>query len=177
MGGTVSTGVDHDDLVDKLMDVDYIKTPSIELVFRAVDRAFYFLPEARLNAYKDLAWKKGNLHLSAPCIYGEVMESLDLNKGMSFLNLGSGTGYFSTMAGLILGTCCNVKVTLDINYNIIIHFVLFKVHMGLTMGLSYMKMSLSMHIQNFTSSNALPQLWIVMNFAIQYLLKVGNKCV
>jgi protein-L-isoaspartate O-methyltransferase len=109
MGGAVSTGVDHDDLIDKLMGADYIKTPSIELVFRAVDRAFYFLPDSRSNAYKDLAWKKGNLHLSAPCIYGEVMESLNLNKGMSFLNLGSGTGYFSTMVGLIIGTCYSLS--------------------------------------------------------------------
>ncbi|KAL1140698.1 hypothetical protein AAG570_000628 [Ranatra chinensis] len=103
MGGAVSAGVDHDDLIDKLMGADYIKTPAVELVFRAVDRAFYFLPDSLDSAYKDLAWKKGNIHLSAPCIYGEVMESLELNSGLSFLNIGSGTGYLSTMAGLILG--------------------------------------------------------------------------
>lgn len=59
--------------------------------------------EFRDNAYKDLAWKHGNIHLSAPCIYSEVMESLKLEAGLSFLNLGSGTGYLSTMVGLILG--------------------------------------------------------------------------
>lgn len=104
MGGAVSTGNDNDDLIDNLLAADYIRTPSIERVFRVVDRAEYFLPDTRLSAYKDLAWKKGNLHLSAPCIYSEVMEGLCLSPGLSFLNLGSGTGYLSTMAGLLLGS-------------------------------------------------------------------------
>ncbi|KAK3091982.1 hypothetical protein FSP39_024194 [Pinctada imbricata] len=104
MGGAVSTGEDNDELVDNLKEADYIKTPLIEKVFRAVDRAHYYLPEHRSSAYKDLAWKHQHLHLSAPCIYSEVMESLQLEPGLSFLNLGSGTGYLSTMVGLILGS-------------------------------------------------------------------------
>ncbi|KAL3869480.1 hypothetical protein ACJMK2_042157 [Sinanodonta woodiana] len=103
MGGAVSTGEDNDDLVDNLLSAEYIKTPLIEKVFRAVDRADYYLPEQRNSAYKDLAWKHNHLHLSAPCIYSEVMETLQLEPGLSFLNLGSGTGYLSTMVGLILG--------------------------------------------------------------------------
>jgi protein-L-isoaspartate O-methyltransferase len=79
------------------------QSPLIEAVFRAVDRAFYFTKPFKHNAYKDLAWKDGTLHISAPCIYSEVMENLELKPGMSFLNLGSGTGYLSTMVGLVLG--------------------------------------------------------------------------
>lgn len=81
----------------------FLQSPLIERVFRAVDRAFYYTEAYKQNAYKDLAWKDGNLHLSAPCIYSEVLENLDLQPGMCFLNVGSGTGYFSTMCGLILG--------------------------------------------------------------------------
>lgn len=104
MGGAVSSGVNNDDLIDNLVEADYIRSSEIENVFRAVDRGHYFLPEARENAYKDFPWKSGHFHMSAPCIYTEVMEGLCLENGLSFLNLGSGTGYLSTLVGLMLGS-------------------------------------------------------------------------
>ncbi|XP_075383768.1 protein-L-isoaspartate O-methyltransferase domain-containing protein 2 isoform X2 [Tenrec ecaudatus] len=103
MGGAVSAGEDNDELIDNLKEAQYIRTERVEQAFRAVDRADYYLEEFKDNAYKDLAWKHGHIHLSAPCIYSEVMEALDLQPGLSFLNLGSGTGYLSSMVGLILG--------------------------------------------------------------------------
>ena len=103
MGSAVSAGEDNDELIDNLVQADYIKSKQIEDVFRAVDRANYYADGCKENAYRDLAWKNGNLHLSAPCIYSEVMESLKLKPGLSFLNLGSGTGYLSTLVGLMLG--------------------------------------------------------------------------
>ncbi|KAK7118659.1 hypothetical protein R3I94_022226 [Phoxinus phoxinus] len=103
MGGAVSAGEDNDDLIDNLKEAQYIRTDRVEQAFRAIDRGDYYLEGYRDNAYKDLAWKHGNIHLSAPCIYSEVMEALKLQQGLSFLNLGSGTGYLSTMVGLIIG--------------------------------------------------------------------------
>lgn len=99
----MSAGEDNDELIDHLKAAQYIRSELVERAFRAVDRADYYLEEFKENAYKDLAWKHGNIHLSAPCIYSEVMEALDLQPGLSFLNLGSGTGYLSSMVGLILG--------------------------------------------------------------------------
>ncbi|XP_059061234.1 uncharacterized protein LOC131854120 [Achroia grisella] len=104
MGGAVSSGRDNNELIDNLMGGKYIRTRTVEKVFRALDRAEYMTPDTRDQAYKDLAWRNGPLHLSAPCIYSEVMESLKLKPGLSFLNIGSGTGYLSTMVGLILGS-------------------------------------------------------------------------
>ena len=103
MGGAVSAGQNNDELIDNLVEAGYIKSKQIEKIFRNVDRGDYFPGEYMEDAYKDLAWKQGNVHMSAPCIYCEVMEAMDLKEGMSFLNLGSGTGYLSTMAGLLLG--------------------------------------------------------------------------
>uniref|UniRef100_A0A670ZD55 Protein-L-isoaspartate (D-aspartate) O-methyltransferase domain containing 2 n=1 Tax=Pseudonaja textilis TaxID=8673 RepID=A0A670ZD55_PSETE len=75
MGGAVSAGEDNDELIDNLKEAQYIRSELVEQAFRAVDRADYYLEEFKENAYKDLAWKHGNIHLSAPCIYSEVMES------------------------------------------------------------------------------------------------------
>lgn len=105
----MSAGEDNDELIDNLKEAQYIRSELVEQAFRAIDRADYYLEEFKENAYKDLAWKHGNIHLSAPCIYSEVMEALDLQPGLSFLNLGSGTGYLSSMVGLILGESGSVS--------------------------------------------------------------------
>ena len=47
-------------------------------------------------------------------IYSEVVEALEIERGNSFLNIGSGTGYLSTMIGLVLGMY-------GVNHNIEIH--------------------------------------------------------
>ncbi|KPJ00204.1 Protein-L-isoaspartate O-methyltransferase domain-containing protein 1 [Papilio xuthus] len=104
MGGAVSSGRNNNELVDNLMEASYIRTPEVERVFRAVDRGNYMLPGDRDRAYRDIAWRNGFLHLSSPCIYSEVMEGLEFKAGQSFLNIGSGTGYLSTMVGLVLGS-------------------------------------------------------------------------
>ena len=51
MGGTVSTGEDNDDLVDKLLEHDCINSCQVERVFRAVDRGHYFTEDSRDSAY------------------------------------------------------------------------------------------------------------------------------
>lgn len=117
MGGAVSSGQDNDELVDNLIDSGYIRTKKIEQVFRAVDRADYIRSSHREVAYRDLPWKHGNIHLSAPCVYSEVMEGLCLEPGLSFLNLGSGTGYLSTMAGLLLRKKIAILI-INVNCNI-----------------------------------------------------------
>jgi protein-L-isoaspartate O-methyltransferase len=103
MGGSVSSGRNNDELIDNLIEGGLIKSQQVEKVFRAVDRSIFYLPDHKDCAYKDLAWREGRIHISAPCIYTRVLEGLELTPGLSFLNIGSGTGYLSTMVGLILG--------------------------------------------------------------------------
>ena len=103
MGGAVSRGIDNDDLVDNLKNDEYIVTESVERAFRLVDRGDFFLVEDRDGAYEDHAWRNGTLHMSAPCIYTKAVEALQFRPGLSFLNLGSGTGYLSTLVGTLIG--------------------------------------------------------------------------
>ena len=57
-------------------------------------------------AHTDQPLKEGNVHISAPHIYGSALEALELvpNSSMSFLNIGSGTGYVSCIVADILGS-------------------------------------------------------------------------
>nr|CAD2179536.1 unnamed protein product [Meloidogyne enterolobii] len=75
----------------------------IQLKMRLVDRG-KFMPENDVeeNAYKDSAWKSDLDCLGFYIFLLRVLEHLDLQKGQSFLNIGSGTGYLSTMAGFFL---------------------------------------------------------------------------
>ncbi|CAL1285755.1 unnamed protein product [Larinioides sclopetarius] len=41
MGGAVSAGENNDELIDNLVEAEYIKTPAVERIFRAVDRGTY----------------------------------------------------------------------------------------------------------------------------------------
>jgi len=107
MGQFISTSRNdsNDELINSLIKREYIHTVNVEKVFRCVDRAFYYTSGSKQMAYRDNAWQSDKIHLSAPSVYATVLECLDLHKGHTFLNIGSGVGYFSTLAGLLLGKC------------------------------------------------------------------------
>ncbi|XP_076670523.1 protein-L-isoaspartate O-methyltransferase domain-containing protein 1 isoform X1 [Andrena cerasifolii] len=81
---------ENDKLVDMLVRRGSIKTKEMEMMFRIVDRVDYTLPVRRSD-------------LVSPFHYVKVLQFLLLKPGMSFLNIGSETGYLNTMAGLALG--------------------------------------------------------------------------
>lgn len=105
MGNTHSAGRDNDELVDLLVKANYITSPDTEQAFRHVDRGDYITEQQvpRSTIYADQSLRSGDLHLSAPCIYAKVVDALMLKKGDTFLNVGSGTGYLSTIVGTRLG--------------------------------------------------------------------------
>ena len=54
-----------------------------------IDRADYMTlgdsEDDRLEAYEDHAWRRGTLHLSAPCIYTRALEALKLERGILYI--------------------------------------------------------------------------------------------
>mmetsp|Transcript_61681 Transcript_61681/g.144681 ORF Transcript_61681/g.144681 Transcript_61681/m.144681 type:complete len:563 (-) Transcript_61681:141-1829(-) len=98
----------NDAMVHELVDSHALRMPECVDAFKAIDRGHFWPRHARADAddlsYADMPLRHGRLHLSAPHIYGKALESLmPLQPGMSFLNIGSGTGYFNCIVSEFTG--------------------------------------------------------------------------
>lgn len=95
--------------MDALVKRKFIRTMEVENAFRGVDRGLYF-PDGTFGPYTGFGIKSEYIYLSSASLYAIALESLKLQTGHRFLNVGSGIGYFSTLAGLLLGKCCEILV-------------------------------------------------------------------
>jgi protein-L-isoaspartate O-methyltransferase len=101
----------NDSLVDQLVGAGLLGNKSLSDAFRAVDRGYFVLKEDVKKAYEDKPYRSeldsgGVLHLSAAHMYArslEILEMLAPRSGLSFLNVGSGSGYLSALAAYIVG--------------------------------------------------------------------------
>jgi protein-L-isoaspartate O-methyltransferase len=123
MGQNQSLGANNSEFVDSLVDTASIESPEVEFIFRLTDREKFFPPSGKSEVYRDGAWKSTDsneppIHISAPETYTNVMENLGLKKGMSFLNVGSGSGYLSSMVGFAIGSL-GVNHGIEVNEEII----------------------------------------------------------
>lgn len=98
----------NDQLVDYLRDRGALESDRVELAFRSVDRALFLPKDMITNVYIDRPLGKtigggAKIHHSAPHMYASCLEQLDVQPGQSVLNLGSGTGYLSTLLAFLVG--------------------------------------------------------------------------
>ena len=114
-------------MVDMLVSHGSICTDPVIKAMRAVDRGFFIDPpkanDPRTSEevrYLNSPFRNGVQHLSAPSIYGVALEALDLDEGLSFLNVCSGTGYLSAVASQILGTH-SVHVAVELRAALVEH--------------------------------------------------------
>jgi len=95
----------NDAMVDELVESNSLHSKEAIAAFKAVDRGHFWPSQGGDLAYADMPLRHGRLHLSAPHIYGKALESLlPLRPGMSFLNVGSGTGYFNCIMSEFIGS-------------------------------------------------------------------------
>jgi len=117
-----SSGTTNDEMVDNLKRFQVISSIEVEAGFRSVDRRLFVPKRCQDIAHKDQPIRYDNIHISAPHIYGSVLEALELknNAGLSFLNAGSGTGYLTCLAASILGQR-SVHYCVEIHEDVIRH--------------------------------------------------------
>jgi len=91
-------------MVEDLTRNRVLRSSECVAAFKAVDRQHFWIENSTEFTYADVPLRHGRLHLSAPQIYAEALESLmPLTPGMSFLNIGSGTGYFNSLVSESIG--------------------------------------------------------------------------
>jgi len=99
-----SGGNSNDEMCANLHKNSIVTKASVLSALQIVDRGFFVPEHAQASAYADAPLRVGTLHLSAPHIYGAVLNTLEMGPGNSFLNIGSGTGYLSMVCAVLGGT-------------------------------------------------------------------------
>lgn len=104
-------GTNNEELSEALEALERLSSPHVIAAFRHVDRGFFVPAEHRGKIYDDRPFREevpggdGFLHMSAPHMYAMILEHLEIepSSGLSFLNIGSGTGYLSSIAAFLVG--------------------------------------------------------------------------
>ncbi|KAF1769294.1 hypothetical protein GCK72_001111 [Caenorhabditis remanei] len=109
--GNVESNHTNDDLVDSLVETRAINQRNIERAFRLVNYIKFVPAGSRRNARMPTRilhqpggqFFPGALHMSAVDVYTRIVELFRLSKGQTVLNVGSGSGFLSTVIGILIG--------------------------------------------------------------------------
>lgn len=92
------------DLIDKLIQEGWLKTPHIIEAFRAIKRIDFLPPDIKDLAQLNEALPIGfGQTISQPLVVAFMMELLQPQKGDKILDVGSGSGWTSALLGQIVG--------------------------------------------------------------------------
>uniref|UniRef100_A0A914YBH2 Protein-L-isoaspartate O-methyltransferase n=1 Tax=Panagrolaimus superbus TaxID=310955 RepID=A0A914YBH2_9BILA len=101
--------LDNQITIKKLKAAGNLRSPDIIAAFESINKA-WFMPfkdeydNSDINMEYKYAESDLLIHLFSPSIYSTILENLDLQQGHSFLNVGSGTGYLSSICGCLIGS-------------------------------------------------------------------------
>ncbi|MEM0052914.1 MAG: protein-L-isoaspartate(D-aspartate) O-methyltransferase [Nitrososphaeria archaeon] len=91
-------------LVRKLKEQGIIRSKSVELSFLNVPREEFVWPDTKNQAYLDIPLPLGGTGqtISAPHMIAIMLEELDLKKGETVLEIGTGSGYNAALIAYII---------------------------------------------------------------------------
>lgn len=97
-------------LVERLINEGWLKTPAIISAFKTVDRAD-FIPEGfrHLSELNEALLIGHNQTISQPLVVAFMLELLNPKPGDKILDIGSGSGYTSTLLAHIVGKKDNLQ--------------------------------------------------------------------
>jgi len=104
-------------MVERYKRSGYIKSEKVEEAILAVPREKFMDPRYREHAYLDRPFPipgDGRQTISAPYMYPVTYESLQLESGQCFMEIGAGSGYGAALAYELVGRE-GVVVSIEIN--------------------------------------------------------------
>lgn len=91
-------------LIQQLIDQNYLKTPRIIQAFKKINRRDFVLPEMQLNAKMNAPLGIGyGQTISQPLTVAFMIELLSPQKGQKILDIGSGSGWTTAILAEIVG--------------------------------------------------------------------------
>ncbi|MEZ4712188.1 MAG: methyltransferase domain-containing protein [Caldilineaceae bacterium] len=112
------------DLVQKLTQLNHIKSDAVAAAFLATPR-YFFVPDAALaEAYENRALplkQQGEAWVSSisqPSMIAIMLEQLEMRPGMKVLEIGAGSGYNAALMAYLVGEDGRV-ITLDIDQDLV----------------------------------------------------------
>lgn len=95
---------EHQQLLDHLIQEDWLKTPRIIKAFSAIKRADFVPEEAKPLAYFDEALPIGlGQTISQPSVVAFMLEELSPQEGENILDVGAGSGWTSALLASVVG--------------------------------------------------------------------------
>uniref|UniRef100_A0A914Y0I5 Protein-L-isoaspartate O-methyltransferase n=1 Tax=Panagrolaimus superbus TaxID=310955 RepID=A0A914Y0I5_9BILA len=115
-------------MIRKLKATKKLHDSNITNALYSVNRSWFMPLRINDGTYEDIEYRSPSwfyysdvpIHLFSPSLYVTILKQMDFQHGHSFLNIGSGTGYLSCLAGCLIGSSGkNVGIELQAS---LVHF-------------------------------------------------------
>jgi protein-L-isoaspartate(D-aspartate) O-methyltransferase len=95
----------NEDLIRNLKETKTLTDKRVEEALLTIPREYFVTPELKEEAYNDhpLRFSKMGFNISAPHMYAMCLEKLDIQPGNVVLDIGSGSGHLTALAGYLTG--------------------------------------------------------------------------